>query len=121
MGKLKKKILRLKADSLLETVVAAVLIVIIFGIAMMIYSNVIRSSLSVKQLQAASLLEEAAAEITNTRSITTGSVRKGDFTIYFSAMPWDETRKSLKLHLAATDAKGDTVAIINKLILSDEN
>jgi hypothetical protein len=40
---------KLSASNILEVIVSMVIIVIVFGIAMMIYSNVLRFSLSAKK------------------------------------------------------------------------
>ena len=49
-----RKLIRTKimASTILEVIVAMVIIVVVFGIAMMIYTNVLRMSLSVKKIQA---------------------------------------------------------------------
>ncbi|MBW4890132.1 hypothetical protein KXQ82_10415 [Mucilaginibacter sp. HMF5004] len=50
---------KLKASSILEVVIAMVVIVTVFTIAMMIFTNVQRSSLSVKKIKAQRVLQDA--------------------------------------------------------------
>ena len=60
-----RKLIRTKimASTILEVIVAMVIIVVVFGIAMMIYTNVLRMSLSVKKIQAQAILKETLYNI----------------------------------------------------------
>ena len=49
---------KLQASTILEVVISMVIIVFVIGIALMILSNVLRLSLSVKQLKANSILQQ---------------------------------------------------------------
>ncbi|QKJ31051.1 hypothetical protein HQ865_15245 [Mucilaginibacter mali] len=49
---------RVQASSLLEVIVAMLIIVVIFGIALGIFANITRSSVSVKQLKARAILND---------------------------------------------------------------
>jgi hypothetical protein len=53
---------RIKASSLFETIVALMVIMIVFGIAMTIYVNVMKNSSSLAELKASLRLEEIARE-----------------------------------------------------------
>jgi Tfp pilus assembly protein PilV len=49
---------KLKASTIIEVLISMVIIMVVFGMAMMIYANVIRSSLSVKKVRAEAILNE---------------------------------------------------------------
>jgi Tfp pilus assembly protein PilE len=53
---------RVRASSLLEVVVAMVILLIVFGIAMTIYVHVARANISSGRLQAQTILEAKAAD-----------------------------------------------------------
>ena len=53
---------RIKASSLFETIVALMVIVLVFGIAMTMYVNILRTSTSLAELKASQKLEELSKE-----------------------------------------------------------
>jgi len=113
-----KKISRLKADSVLEVVIAAVLVVVIFGIAMMVYSNVLRTSRPVKQVRAAAILKSMAIRIEQQRDTLLADTAAEGLTITRRVRP-SGTKGTVDLQLVATGVAGDTLAVFNKVILSD--
>ncbi len=58
----------IKASSLFETIVALMVIMIVFGIAMTIYVNVMRNSTSLSELKASLRLDELARETKEKKS-----------------------------------------------------
>jgi len=118
MGKV-KNISRLKADSLLEVVIAAVLVVVIFGIAMMVYSNVLRTSRPVKQVRAAAILKSMAIRFEQQRDTLLADTAIEGLTIIRRITP-SGTKGTADLQLLARGAAGDTLAVFNKVILRDD-
>ena len=115
-----KTIYRLKADSLLEVIIAAVLIVIIFGIAMMVYSNILRTSRPVKQVRAAAFLRKAALQIERQQDTAVIDTSYEGIFISQSVLP-AEVSGTAYLKLTAVGSRHDTLATLNKIILWHEN
>ncbi|WP_074489923.1 hypothetical protein [Mucilaginibacter polytrichastri] len=93
---------RMQASSILEVVIAMVIIVFVIGIALMILSNVLRLSLSVKQVKANAILQQELIKTNQTGNVSDeilhinewrmekifkssnlgGSLLEADFTLY---------------------------------------
>ena len=63
---------KLKASTIMEVLIAMITIIVVFGIAMAVYSNILRSSLSVKKIQAQSVLAETLLNKEHTTEMLTG-------------------------------------------------
>ncbi|OKS87281.1 hypothetical protein RG47T_2740 [Mucilaginibacter polytrichastri] len=92
----------MQASSILEVVIAMVIIVFVIGIALMILSNVLRLSLSVKQVKANAILQQELIKTNQTGNVSDeilhinewrmekifkssnlgGSLLEADFTLY---------------------------------------
>ncbi|MDB5090871.1 MAG: hypothetical protein JWR09_4865 [Mucilaginibacter sp.] len=114
-GKLKR---RLPASSILEVIVSMVIIVIVFGIAMMIYTNVLRLSLSVKKLKVQALLQQTMLKAERSTENTTLSVIIGDFRIEQEIKPYQDNAGLTEIHLTAFDANQQKIAELQKVINS---
>jgi len=109
---------KIRASTLLEVVISMVIILVVFSTAMMIYANVTRSSLSLKQLQAQAFLEEVMrnAEIVNENS--NQSLNMGDFKIEQVVSEYNDDKKLLEIDLTAYDANQLKIAELKKVILN---
>ncbi|MFD0766149.1 hypothetical protein ACFQZI_14895 [Mucilaginibacter lutimaris] len=112
------KVSRLKADSLLEVIVAAVLVVIIFGIAMMVQANVMRASRPVKKVRAAACLRAAASRIERQQDTLQVDPGMTDLSVRCSMSPAGVGAARLKL--IALGPRNDTLAMVDKIILWHE-
>lgn len=102
------------ASSIMEVVIAMVLIVIVFGIAMTIFANVLRTTLSVKQLRAQAILQEvfsAGGETFENRTF-----QSGDFTITQTVSPYGGENDLLSVKLEAFDQNNESTAVCRKII-----
>lgn len=107
---------KLNASTILEVIVSMVIIVIVFGIAMMIYTNVLRLSLSAKKLRAQALLQETMFAAEHNAANTTQTFNINDFRIEQEVMPYQENSSLTDIHLTAYDQNQQKIAELEKVI-----
>jgi type II secretory pathway pseudopilin PulG len=105
------------ASTILEVVIAMVLIVVVFSIAMMIFANVTSSSLSVKKIRAQAVLHEALLNAEKKGDSTSLSLNIEDFRIEQAIKPYHQTNQLYEIHLTAYDANQQKVTELEKVIL----
>jgi Tfp pilus assembly protein PilE len=113
-GKLNR---RVNASTLLEVVISMIVIVVVFGIAMMIYSNVLRLSLSAKKMRAQALLQETMVKAEQVPGNTNQSFTIDDFRIEQEAGPYNNETSLKAIHLTAFDQNQQKVAELQKVII----
>lgn len=109
----------MSASSLLEVIVSMVIIVVVFGIAMMIMANVSRGSLSTKKIRAQAILKNALTNGENegdwiSKTMTVDSVR-----VEQEVKPYTNAGL-LEVHLTAYDANDEKVAEVRKIVISND-
>ena len=114
-SKLKSKV---QASTILEVVISMVIIVVVFGIAMMIYTNVLRMSLSVKKLKAQAILNEIALKAGNNTDGATPDVIVDDFRIEKEIKPYNGNATLIEIHLTAFDNNKQKVAELQQVIMN---
>jgi|SRR6185503_3945699 len=102
---------RVRASTILEVVISMVVIVIVFGIAMMIVTNVTRLSQSGKKLRAEALLKTAIDSAGSTKTITLD-----EFRLEQEVKPYQQNNALLDVHLTAYDQNQQKVAELEKII-----
>ena len=109
---------KLKASTMVEVLIAMVLIFAVFGIAMMIYTNVLNSSQSVKKLRAQAILnnvllkaEQASTNVTQTFSV-------GDFRIEQKVTLYGDNDQLSDICLTAYDDNQQKITEIEKVIIN---
>ncbi|MDB5008617.1 MAG: hypothetical protein JWP45_3010 [Mucilaginibacter sp.] len=107
---------KLRASTILEVIVSMVIIVIVFGIAMMIYTNVLRLSLSAKKLRAQALLEETLFTAEHNATNTTQTFNIDDFRIEQEVKPYVQNSSLTDIHLTAYDQNQQKIAELEKVI-----
>jgi Tfp pilus assembly protein PilE len=113
--------LKVQASSILEVVVSMVIMVIVFGIAMMIYTNVIRFSLSAKKLKAEALLQQAMLTAEqHPEAATTTSTTVNDFRIEQEVKPYEGGAGLTIVRLTAYDQNQQQIAQLQKVIRNHE-
>lgn len=108
-----KLIGRVQASTILEVVISMIVIVVVFGIAMMIVTNVSRLSLSGKKLRADALLQMAADSALASKTITLE-----DFRVEQEVKPYGQNNDLMDVHLTAYDQNQQKVAELEKIITS---
>jgi Tfp pilus assembly protein PilV len=73
---------KIKASSILEVVVALVLAMIVFGISMMLFANVVRSGVSLQQLHGTLLLNDLYIRTRENKSFYDEEIKEGDNIIH---------------------------------------
>lgn len=111
---------RVQASSILEVVVSMVVIVIVFGIAMMIYTNVLRLSLSVKKLRAQAILQETMIKAEHNPENITQSTTADDLRIEQEITPYPDNSALKEIHLTAFDQNQQKIAELQKVIRSNQ-
>jgi len=117
MAELKMIKRRVKASSVLEVVVAMVLIMVIFGIAMMIVANVTRVSVSIEKIQAKAILndllmEEEVSGDPDDRTLVIDSITVEQIIVPYHTAGLSEIR------LTAYSVRQEKLAELNKVIIA---
>ncbi|MDB5133280.1 MAG: hypothetical protein JWR02_3029 [Mucilaginibacter sp.] len=107
-----------QASTILEVVVSMVIIVTVFGIAMMIYTNVLRTSLSGKKLRAQALLQETMLNAERTSAPITQTINRDDFKIEQEVKPYPENAALTDIHLTAYDQNRQKITELQKIIIN---
>lgn len=106
---------RLASSSILEVVIAMVVIVMVLGISLMIYSNVMRMSLSSRQLKAQFILSQAMMEVqagqTDERMVI------DDWQVKSEIKPYQQGGQLSVVHLTAFDPEEVKVAELTKILI----
>ncbi|MFA6083771.1 hypothetical protein [Mucilaginibacter sp.] len=108
---------RVKASGILEVVIAMVIMVSVFGIALMIFSKVMRASLSVKKIRAQALAEQVLLRAETQSTFTDTAFLSDDLRVERSALPYSESDELVQIRVIALDPNKDTVATARKILL----
>lgn len=107
---------KVKASSVLEVVVAMVIIVLVFGLAMMIYTNVTGMSLSGQKIKAQAILQEKLLYAEKERYPVNKSMDTAGFRIEQQVGVYGPDTLLNMISLAAYDGNQQKLAIMQKLI-----
>ncbi len=94
-----------------------IIIIVCFGAATMIYSNVLNSDNQRVQLKASLLLNEEAIGIKMEKNFIDSEKQVGDWTIKKTVELYSQTENVYKLSLSAVNKSGKIIAVRNELIL----
>lgn len=108
---------RVRASTIIEVLISMVIIMVIFGMAMMIYANVIRSSLSVKKVNAEAILNEILTNDEKTNDNSTQVLNIDDFRIEQVVKPYNSDNNLMEIDLVAYDANGQKITELHKVII----
>jgi Tfp pilus assembly protein PilV len=109
---------RVAGSSILEVIISMIIILLVFGIAMMIATNVTRSSLSVKKLSAQALLQELLLKAEQNKENDSQTFTLDNFSVEQEIKPYAGDPDLLVIRLTAYDSHHDTVARLEKVILN---
>lgn len=107
---------RLKAATLLESLVAMVIIIVGLGVGTMIYTNVLNADKQLLQMKAMGTLNRMAVTIKKEHQFLDEVRGLDGFTIKKSVDLYDQTQNLYVLSLAAFDEKEKLLAIRKELI-----
>lgn len=119
----KKMILkrRLDASSILETVVAMVIIVVVFSTAMIILGNVMKRSVSITQIRAESILREKLQQEEHALVHEPADYRVDELDIKQEINTLPDQPDLVSIVLSAYDGHGKKIAELHKMIGRNEN
>lgn len=109
----------LKAATLMESLIAMIIIVVCFGVATMIYTNVLDSDKQRLQLKAILILNKKAIESKTKKEFLDSEEQAGDWIINKTVEQYSGTENLYQLNLAVKDRNGKIIAIRNELILME--
>jgi len=112
---------KVKASTVIEVVVSIVTIITVFGIAMMIYANVTRMSLSGQKIKAQAVLSQVMKNIHEADLGSSQQSLIGDLTIEKSVKPYAENNKLLEVNLKAYDKNHTLIVELHQLIIPNED
>lgn len=110
---------RIHASSLLEVVISMVIIVVVFGLAMMIIANIAKGSLSTKKIHAQAILKNVLADEERQRDLTSKI-------IIIDSVRVEQEVKSyvspglMEVQLTAYDSNGEKMAELRKIVISND-
>lgn len=107
----------LPATSLVETLVALILLSVSFGIGLLIYSNVIQNRLPYTQSKASTVLHQAFIDMERQEAWNDKVYDLGGFTIEQTVEPTINTKGVFTVTLTAIDPKGNRLHTLQKLII----
>jgi type II secretory pathway pseudopilin PulG len=107
---------RVNGSTIIEVVVSMVIIVLVFGIAMMIFTNVIRYSVSAKKIRAEAVLQDVLLSAAITDNTDTQHMNIGEFRIEQEFKPYPANSTLTEVHLTAFDDNQQKVAEVFKII-----
>lgn len=111
---------KVSGSSILEVVVAMVVIVMVLGIALMIFGNVTRSSLSAKQLRAQAVLNREMALIADSGEQATTDTIAAGWKLLKDVQPYSGGGRLQQAHLSLLDENQDTIAQLRQVIISNQ-
>lgn len=113
MAKLNRKI---KAATLIESLIAMVIIVLSLGVGTMIYVNVLNSDKQRLQLKAIGVLNRMAEQAKMEKNYLDAEQQLEGWNIKKTVDKYDQTENLYQLSITAFDTAGHLIAIRNELI-----
>ncbi|MHB8208035.1 hypothetical protein [Mucilaginibacter sp.] len=109
---------KIAASSIIEVLISMVVIMVVFGITMMIYANIIQSSLSVKKIRAQAILNQTLQADESSASNISTTFTAGDLSIEQTVKSYNNEPNLTEIDLAAYDAGGKELITLHKVIIN---
>jgi Tfp pilus assembly protein PilV len=116
-GKLKVKS-KLPASSIIEVLIAMVVIMVVFGTAMMIYANIMQSSMSVKKLRAQAILNQTLQADESSANPASTTFSADELHIEQTVKSYNNEADLTEIDLSAYDANGKELISLHKVIIN---
>lgn len=110
---------KLKAATLMESLIAMVIIVVCLGIGTMIYTNVLNSDKQRLKFKALLMLNKEAAQIKAEKIFFDGEKQVGDYRIKKTIKKFEQTENLYTLALVVLDKDGKIIGSRNELISTE--
>ncbi|MBA3971409.1 MAG: hypothetical protein H0X46_04580 [Bacteroidetes bacterium] len=111
--------LKLKAATLIESLIAMVIIVVCMGVGIMIYSNVLDSDKQRMRLKSYLLLDKESEKTKVKKSYLDDEMRSGDYTVKKILTKIPETENLYELALTVLNQEGNIIGKRKELIISE--
>lgn len=108
--------MKLKASTLIEVLIAMVLVMACFGIGTMIYSNVMRSGNERLKLKAHLAINELAVRSKKEKQFIDEVIKDETLTISKKISPYKQTTDVIVMEITAGDEEGRTIETYKELI-----
>ena len=112
---------KLQASTLIESLIAMIIIVLSIGISAMIYSSILSSDKEFIKLKANKLIDAECVKTKTQQLFVDSEVKIDEFVIEKKISLYNDTENLYQISFMATDVNGNTIAIRNELIINDEN
>jgi len=110
----------LKAFTVIESIVAMVVIVICFGISSMVFYNILEGDSQRNLLKAAAILNKEAFAIKEQKNYLDEEREEGDWLLSKKTELYEGTENLYRLTLILSDKKGNTIMERAELIITEE-
>ena len=110
---------RVKASSLIESLIAMVIIVVCFSIAVMIYVSIMDSDQQRKKMKAILWMNEEVIKIKRSANYIDNEINAKGWTLKKTVEQFEGTENVFVISLAVKDKEGETIAKRNELIPMD--
>jgi len=107
---------RLKASTLIESLIAMVIIVVCLVVGTMVYTNVLDSDKQRNRLKAMLMINKEVLEIKSGKNFLDAEKQTGDWTIKTTVEKYDQTDHIYKLSVSIMDQNKKIIALRNELI-----
>lgn len=111
--------LKLKAGTLIESLVAMVIIIVCLGVGTMIYSNVLNSDKQRFKFKAILMLNKEAEQIKMEKNFLDGEKILGDYMIRKIITKMPQSENLYRLSLIVFDKSGKSIGVRNELIFTE--
>jgi Tfp pilus assembly protein PilV len=112
----KGRMRRIKASTLVESLIAMVIIVMCLGVGTMIYTNVLNSDKQVVQLKAISVLNTLANQTKTEKNFLDSEQQLNDWKIKKTVNKYEQTQNLYQLSFSVFDTEGHLITSRNELI-----
>ncbi|MNT07779.1 hypothetical protein D3C72_1424960 [compost metagenome] len=112
---------RIRAGSLVEVVVALVIIMTVFALSLMIYIKIMGASFSGRKLWANSKLKEVANQVKKEHRFKDDTINEDELIIDITVKPYPQSSDLILLELEAKDLNGIRLNEYKEIVLKDEN
>jgi len=110
----------IRGSTILEVIISMIIIIVVFGVAMMIFTNVNRLSLSAKKLKAQAILQQALLQAEQANDHTDRTITVDDLIIKQEITPFENESGLSIITLTAFDPNHEQIARLKKVIASHE-
>jgi Tfp pilus assembly protein PilV len=105
-----------RASTIIEVLISMIIIMVVFGMAMMIYANVTRSGVSEMKIRSAAILHEVLLNDEKAAEVSSSTFNMDAFRIEQQVKNYNTDGSLLEIDLAAYDPNGQKMAEAHKII-----